>query len=636
MEFLILGPLVVRSGEGEVAISAPRQRIVLTTLLLNPNKIISVDRIAQFVWDDPLPPSAAATVRTYVMRLRRALGPFGVERIQTRAPGYRIQIHDDDTDLGRFLSHRRAAKTLAESGQLAGAVEELDRGLSLWRSDPFTDVPCTRLHESESGHLRELRLQTLGWRVDMQLELHRHAEILPELRRVVREHPLNEAFVGRLMLALFRAGQQPEALELFQRVRDDLIGQFGMEPGSELREMQARILRGEDGSVITIAPPPNSDPPAAGAEIPLPAQLPPRVRDFIGRDSESHELTELLITRSDPRQAAAAGIVTGAAGIGKTSLLLRVAHAVADEFPDGQLYASLIGPDGSSVDPGALALRFLTSLGVPRAAIPDSDTSRLALYRSVVAQRRVLIVLDDVCDASQARPLLPAGGDSRSLVGSRRRLADLDGSVTIALAPLDEQIAMDLLAGIIGKERVDNEIESARSVVQACSGLPLALRIIGLRLLNRPNRRLDDTARRLADPQRILNELQVGDLSIRAPLDRWYRALGHRPKDGDELRKAFRWLGMISSRHIRPHTIAVLLECSENRAEDLLEELAEVHVLRGPNRGHYTIDRLSWAFARERLYQEELSGYYIAALRRLSQHGYPTDVPFGPPERLLS
>ncbi|MFI1919544.1 BTAD domain-containing putative transcriptional regulator [Nocardia sp. NPDC020380] len=621
-----------------MAISAPRQRIVLTTLLLNPNKIVSVDRIAQFVWDDPLPPSAAATVRTYVMRLRRALGPFGVERIQTRAPGYRIQIQDNDTDLGRFLSHRRTAKTLAESGELAGAVEELDRGLSLWRSDPFTDVPCSRLHESESGHLRELRLQTLGWRVDMQLELHRHAEILPELRRVVREQPLNEAFVGRLMLALFRAGQQPEALELFQRVRDELVGQFGMEPGVELREMQRRILRGEDQPAITITSTPLSDPPPVveNAEMPMPAQLPPEVRDFTGRSGETHALYELLTARSDSGQAVAAGIVTGAAGIGKTSLLLRVAHAASGDFPDGQLYASLAGPDGSPVDPGSLATRFLISLGLPGAAIPDSDINRLALYRSVLARRRVLIVLDDVCDAAQVRPLLPGSGDSRVLVGSRRRLSDLDGSSTIALAPLDEHIAMDLLAGIIGKKRIDNEIQSARSVVQVCSGLPLALRVIGLRLLNRPNRSLDETARRLADPQRLLNELQVGDLSMRTALDRWYEALGQRPRDGDELRKAFRWLGMISSRHIRPHTIAVLLECSENRAEDLLEDLAEVHLLRGPNRDRYTIDRLSWAFARERLYQEELSGYYIAALRRLSQHGYPTDVSFGPAERLPS
>ncbi|WP_405182238.1 NB-ARC domain-containing protein [Nocardia sp. NBC_01377] len=618
-----------------MAISAPRQRIVLTTLLLNPNKIVSVDRIARFVWDDPLPPSAAATIRTYVMRLRRALGPFGVERIQTCAPGYRIRIQENDTDLGRFLSHRREAKALAESGDLAGAVEELDRGLGLWRGDPFIDVRHSRLHESESGHLRELRLQTLGWRLDMQLELHRHAEILPELRKVVREQPLNEAFIGRLMLALFRSGQQPEALGLFQRVRDDLIGQFGMEPGLELREIQRRILHGEDERAHTRLSAPHSDAPhtVENAEIPMPAQLPPEVRGFTGRFGKTRELHELLTDRADSRRPATAAIVTGAAGIGKTSLLLRVAHAASGDFPDGQLYASLAGHGGAAADPAGVATRFLIGLGLSRSAIPDGDTAQLALYRSVVTRRRVLIVLDDVVDASQVRPLMPGSGDSRILIGSRRRLADLQGSSTVALAPLADDTAMDLLAGIIGKGRIDADTDSARSIVRTCSGLPLALHIVGLRVLNRPNRDLDETARRLADPQRILDELQVGDVAVRSAIGRVYETLGHRPRDGDDLRRAFRWLGMIPSRQIRPHTLAVLLECSEHRAEELLEDLADVHLLRGLNGDHYTIDRLSWAFARERLYKEELSGYYIAALGRLSQHGYPTDMSYASAER---
>ncbi|MFI9503692.1 BTAD domain-containing putative transcriptional regulator [Nocardia sp. NPDC052566] len=636
MEFQILGPLVVRSGDREVAVSAPRQRIVLTTLLLNPNKVVSVGRIAQFVWDDPLPPSAAATVRTYVMRLRRVLGAFGAERIQTCAPGYLIRIEDSDTDLGRFLAHRAAAKTLAVSGDLAGAVAELDRGLGLWRSDPFVDVPCARLHESEGVHLGELRLQTLGWWVDMQLELHRHAEILPALRRVVREQPLNEAFVGRLMLALFHSGQQSEALGLYQRVRTDLIGQLGMEPGTELRAIQHRILRGERDPVAPAvqAPRPEAPPAVARVKVPTPAQLPPQPRDFAGRTTEIHRLRALLTGQVEARRPTATVVVTGAAGIGKTSLMLRGAHAAVGEFPDGQLYASFESQPGTTVEPMDLATRFLSELGVPRSTIPDGETDRLALYRSVVARRRVLIVLDDVCAASQVRPLIPGSGASRVLVGSRKRLADFDGTNTLVLDPLGEHTAMDLLTGIVGKARLDAEPEAARTIVRACSGLPLALRIAGLRLRSRPNRSMDDLAQRLADPQCVLDELQVGDAAVRSALDRVYQSLGRCARAGNDLRKAFRWLGMIPNRCVRPRTMAVLLDCSEARAEELLADLADVHLLRGQGGGNYTMDRLSASFACERMYQEELSGYYIAALRRLNRHGYTAELPVVPSGRL--
>lgn len=628
----MLGPLVVRSGDREVAVSAPRQRIVLTTLLLNPNKVVSVDRIAQFVWDEPLPPSAAATVRTYVMRLRRVLGAFGAERIQTVAPGYRIRIEESDTDLGRFLAHRIEAKRLAESGDTAAAVRELDRGLALWRSDPFVDVPCSRLHDSEGIHLAELRSQTLGWRMDMQLELHRHAEILPELRRVVREQPLHEAFVGRLMLALSRVGRQPEALGLYQRIRADLIGQFGMEPGPELRAVQRRILRGED-EPVALSTTPHTDVPAIAdtVDIPMPAQLPPAVRDFTGRVAETRDVRDLLIDGARAERPVSAVIVTGAAGVGKTSLLLRVAHAASGDFPDGQLYAGLEGAPGSPVEPACVALHCLIGLGLARSAIPDDDADRLALYRSVVARRRILIVLDDVCDAAQVRPLLPGSGESRILVGSRRRLAGLDGSSTVVLRSLDERTALDLLAGIIGRERIEAEPEAARALVRACAGLPLALRITGLRALSRPNRSLCETGHRLSNPAQVLDELQIGDLAVRSALARVYEALGRCSRKGSELCKAFRCLSMIPDHNIDARTVAVLLECSPGHAEELLDDLADAHLLNAAGGGHYTMDRLTAAFACERMYQEELSGSYVAALRRLGRSGYPADLPVAPP-----
>ncbi|WP_324612771.1 AfsR/SARP family transcriptional regulator, partial [Streptomyces scabiei] len=225
---------------------AARQRVILAALVLNANRVVPVDNIASFVWDGTPPPSAVATIRTYVMRLRQVLGMAGRARITTRAPGYLIELEEDETDLGRFTAHRKTADALVQAGRTAQAAEELRRALALWRHDPLMDVPSRTLQDMEVSHLQRLHLQTRIWCVDLELDLQRHAEILPELWQMVREHPLHEGLIGRLMLALFRSGQQPEALDLFQRTRAALIDQLGTEPGSELRAVQRRILRAED------------------------------------------------------------------------------------------------------------------------------------------------------------------------------------------------------------------------------------------------------------------------------------------------------------------------------------------------------------------------------------------------------
>ncbi|WSN14909.1 NB-ARC domain-containing protein [Micromonospora sp. NBC_01699] len=620
---------MVRSGDSEVTISAPRQRVVLTTLLLSPNKVVPVDRIAKLVWDNPLPPSAAATVRTYVMRLRQVLGKAGAERIVTRAPGYLLRAEEDETDLGRFHAHRRAAKRLAERDDLPGAVAELDQGLGLWRNDPFLDVPSPRLRDSEGVHLRELRLQALGWRVDMQLFLGRHAELLPELRQIVAEQPFNEAFVGRLMLALARAGQQPEALELYRRTRADLIAEFGMEPGNDLREIQGRILRTEAKSPASVAvwggpAHPVRDERAGSeeeveveVETLLPAQLPPAVHDFTGRAPETRELAALLTSPASPALVA---VITGGPGVGKTSLLLRAAHAARADFPDGQLYTSLEDDHGRPSDPADVAGRFLVGLGVPEHAVPSRGTDRLATYRSVIARRRVLVVLDDVTSGSQVGPLMPGSGDSRVLVSSRSHLVDVDWSRTIQLAALDDDESLGLLAGIIGREQTDAAPEAVRWIVHACSGLPLALRVAGLRVAHRTHRKLDALARRLADPRRILDELQFGELVVRTALDRAYDDLAAQGRNGTDLRLTLRRLGMIPPRCIRPPTVGALLECSPEQAEELLDDLVDAHLLRAEDGGCYQMPWLIWVHAQERMYREELSGYYVAAVERLARY----------------
>jgi DNA-binding SARP family transcriptional activator len=621
MEFLLLGPLIIRSGTDELTVSAPRQRIILATLLLNPNRVVAVDHIADLIWDGAPPPSAAATVRTYVMRLRRVLGEAGTARLTTRAPGYQIRLDEEETDLGRFHAHRRAASALAATGNLHGAVRELQQGLSLWRHAPLLDVPSRALHEVEVFHLQKLRLQTIGWSMDMELALQRHAEILPELWRVVREDPLDEAFVGRLMIALYRSGQKPEALALFQRTRAALIDQFGMEPGAELREIQGRILRGEDELPATSATMLRSERPATGDDQSrvVPAQLPRELPDFTARTGETLDLQNLLTGREPSTQAVTTITLTGRGGVGKTALALRAAHAVRDSFPDGQLYADLHGTHERPADPGEVTARFLAGLGVPQSSIPASDTDRSALYRSLLADRRVLVLLDDARSAAQVRMLIPGSGASRVLITSRGCLADLEGSRTVSLPTFDESASLELLGKIISEQRVDAEPQAARRLLRACSGLPMAIRIAGVRLLGRPRQKLSEFARRLADPRRLLDELQIGDVAVRATLDTAYSLLRHRAPHGIDLRAAFRRLATVHPWCIRPEKAAALLECSEDQAVDVLDDLVDAHLLCARGEACYSLDWLLHAYASERADREERAEHPEEALHGLSQ-----------------
>lgn len=642
MKFLLLGPLTVRLHDRDVQVSAPRQRVVLATLLLNANHVVSVERIARYVWDGVPPPSAAATVRTYVMRLRQALGEQAAARIVTRAPGYLIGLDEQESDLGQFTAHRRRAACLAESGDLAGSAAELALALARWRDDPLADIPSQTLRDVEGRYLNELRLQTLEMRFDAELALQRHAELVPELWRLVREHPLREALVGRLMLALFRSGRQSEALDLYQRTRSLLVEQLGAEPSAALREVQRRILSAEDppaaaarghttarpdrcrGPLTAGDPAPTarsahpadeSEPlPPRGRQAlswdgpgrPRPAQLPAVVPVLTARAEQLRALHRILTTAEPPTGSVTTAVVTGRGGIGKSALALRAAHALRARFPHGQLYADL-GGGSSPLAPGAVLLRFLTDLGVPRAAIPATEAEREALYRSLTSGNRVLVLLDDAHDSAQIRPLVPGSGGSRLLVTSRRRLADLDSAQTVALPPLDETAALELLGSVIGPARVEAEPQAARRVVAVCAGLPLAVRIAGARQLERPHRSLADLAQRLSATPRLLDELHTGDLGIRRCLDADHIGLRRRPPNGLDPAAVFALLGATNASFTSRGRVAALLGCSEERAEEALDALVEAHLLHPPRAGRYRLDALLQAYARERAQDADLS-----------------------------
>ncbi|MET9401783.1 BTAD domain-containing putative transcriptional regulator [Kitasatospora sp. NPDC002965] len=623
VQFGMLGPLSVRVDGGEREVPAPRQRVVLALLLINANRVVSVDRIAAAVWDGGRPPSAAATVRTYVMRLRQVLGGQAGRRILTSAPGYRIELDEDETDLGRFTAHRARAAAHIRAGELEPASAEYSAALELWRGEPLVDIPSRTLREVEGRYLHELRLQTVESRLDVDLALGRHAEIMPELWREVQESPLREALVSRLMLALFRAGRQSEALALFQLTRTALIDQLGAEPGPELREMQRRILAADDSAgtdapkADTAGPEPQRPGPYPGEpRRPRPAQLPAGPPELVGRSAKERELANRLLAELP---TAAVTVVTGSGGIGKSVLALRVAHGVRDRFGHGQLYADLGGTENPA-EPGEVLARFLTDLGVAAEAIPADPDQAALLYRSLTADRRVLVVLDDARGAAQVRPLLPGGRAGRVIVTSRDRLADLDGAHTILLEPLDEPASLELLGSIVGHRRVEAEPQAARSVVRRCAGLPLAVRIVGARYLGRPHWDLGRLAARLARSARLLDELRVGDLGVRIGLERDYRTL---QRDAPRLPSlpdpaaAFRMLGAVGAEHTDARIAAVLLDCQVDTAEAVLETLADAHLLHARGCGRYHLDDLLRAYARERAEAEDPPERRAETLRRL-------------------
>ncbi|WP_262697771.1 MULTISPECIES: AfsR/SARP family transcriptional regulator [Streptomyces] len=581
MDFALLGPLVINVEGRQLTVPAARQRVLLAALLLNANRVVSADRLSHFLWDGFPPSSAPATLRTYVMRLRQVLGHQVGRRIVTRSPGYLIELDEYESDLGRFAAHRRAGESAIACGDLSTGADELSRALSLWRDEPLLDIPSSTLCDVEARHLQELRRQTVAKRIDVELELGRHHGMLPELWRLVLQNPLDEPMAARLILALSRSGQQAEALQVFQRSRALLIDQLGAEPGPELRRMQQRVLRDDEPRPsaghekrVTVARP--------ARNRPRPAQLPVAPTALAGRAGEAATLRSLMCSpASDPGSAVIVAL-TGGPGVGKSALALRLAHGLRDTFQDGQLFAELRDANGRPASPADVLARFLTDLGLRRSAVPHSLAERAYLYRSLTADRQMLVVLDDAHDAAQVRSLIPGSGGSRLIITSRSHLADLEGAYTFTVRPLPEDASLELLGGVVGHQRVREEPFAARRIASVCAGLPLALRIAGARCLTREEWSLDDMAERLTSSGRLLDELRVGDLTVGTGLRSQYAALrAHSarlgPPAGPVPDAAFRALGVLGAADVTPEPVAVMLNCRVHQAQDTLERLPSSH-----------------------------------------------------------
>ncbi|MEU8777966.1 BTAD domain-containing putative transcriptional regulator [Streptomyces sp. NPDC048606] len=580
--FAVLGPVRARRGGETLPSGSPQQRALLAVLLLRDGRTATAPELIDAIWGDEPPQQALATIRTYASRLRKILDP-GL--LVTDAGGYAIRLRRQEAlDLGVARALAGDADKARAAGDRTLARTLLARALDLWDGEPLAGVPGPHA-ETERTRLAEWRLQLQETRLDLDLEVGHHAEAVSELTALTAAHPLRERLRELLMLALYRSGRQAEALAVYADTRRLLADELGVDPRPELSALQQRILNAD--AELAHAEDPTQ---AAAPVLVRPAQLPATVPDFTGRAPFVAELGEILSDAAG--QVMAVSALAGIGGVGKTTLAVHVAHAARPHFPDGQLYADLQGTDPRPAQPEAVLGSFLRALGTPDSAIPDSAADRAALYRSVLDGRRVLVLLDNARDAAQVRPLLPGTAGCAALVTSRVRMSGLAGAHLVDLDVMSPEEALQLFTRIVGTERVGAERQAALDVVGACGFLPLAIRIAASRLAARRTWTVSVLAAKLADERRRLDELQAGDLAVKATFELGYGQLEPAQQ------RAFRLLGLADGPDISLAAAAAVLNLPEHDTEDLLEALVDCSLLESAAPGRYRFHDLVRLYAR--------------------------------------
>jgi DNA-binding SARP family transcriptional activator len=578
-------------------------------LALNANRVITVDQLVDAVWGVHPPSTPRTQIQICVSGLRKTLRTIGcTARITTLDPGYVLEIDGDKLDRHVFDRLVRSAQTHEAADRLDEAVGSLRSALALWRGPALTDVPGEVIGAA-ARRLDERRVTADSERLRLELAMGRHAEIIPDLRALVDENPMREELYANLMLALYRAGRQTEALEAFREARAVLVEEVGIEPTERLRSLERAILNREKGlDAPQHVPPPQVTAGEVGG------QLPAGIADFTSRETLLAEIRSLLSTgHGDPAGFLPIVGLSGRGGIGKSCLAVQAAHMLGESFPDGQLYANLRGSRHDQA--GDVLARFLRALGVPAAAIPDSLREREELYRSKLTGRRILVVLDNVEDEYQVPPLLPGVPRCGVIVTSRSGLSALSGARWIHLTGLDREQSLALLTRQLGEDRVAGEREAAVDLVRLCAGLPLALRIAAARLIARPHLRIADFVALLADEDRRLDELSHGCLELRSTINSSYEAL---PEDA---RRLLRRLSVIESAEFPGWAAAALLDTGVRPAWALIESLVDAGMLDAVAHSasgsvRYGFPDFVRAFAREQLEARESSAARAEATRR--------------------
>ncbi|MFF4189810.1 BTAD domain-containing putative transcriptional regulator [Nonomuraea sp. NPDC001831] len=597
----------VRVGDRPVVLQGARQERTLATLLLDAGRVVTVDQLVDVVWDEP-PASARRQIQDLVTRLRRQLVDAGAAPglITTQRAGYLLEPGEHGLDTRAFEALAAAARRTAAQDP-AGAVAGYREALSLWRGAFLAGIRGQPF-EGAARIWQERRLAVVEECLTLELSLGRHHEVTAEALALVEQHPYRESLVELLMRALHGSGRLADALDVYRALRRRLADELGLDPGADLRRLHDVLLRSQAGAV-----------PAAQSSGHVAAMLPPGVYGFAGRDAELARLDGLLAGAAEQPTALVVAAVTGAPGVGKTALAVHWAHRVRDRFPDGQLYLNLRGFDqsGQPMTPVEAVRVFLDALGVPAGRVPAGIEAQSGLYRSLLAGRRMLIVLDNARDAEQVRPLLPGAPGCLVLVTSRDQLSGLvaaEGAHPLRLDLLSVPEARELLARRLGGDRVAAEPGATAEIIERCARLPLALAVIAARAAIHPGFPLAAIAGELPAVHDSLDAFDADGTQLRHVFSWSHQGLSAAAG------RMFRLLGLHPGPDLTLPAAAGLAGLPVERARPLLAELCRAHLLTEHAPGRYTFHDLLRAHAVELVQELADEPERRAATRRLLDH----------------
>ncbi|MFD8685502.1 BTAD domain-containing putative transcriptional regulator, partial [Streptomyces sp. NPDC059651] len=618
MRFQLLGPIAASCGGHPIPLGSPKQRCVLAALLLAPGKTLSTEQLIQCVWGDFPPATARSTLHSYVARLRGSLRrQDSAVAIVRRAGSYVCTVPADDVDLHRFrdlTAEARAAGSGVESERI------LEEALALWRGEPLSGI-AGDWAEAMRARLRQERLAAELDRIDRRLSVGEAGGLTAELRDLAAENPWDERLVAQLMTVLFRCGRQAEALDHFESFRRGLAEKFGVDPGAALRGLHEAILR--DDPELSASPAPAAPAQDVAVAAPRPdwfvqCQLPPAGPVFVGRSGHMEELEDLL-TRAAQGTPVGPVVITGSPGVGKTTLAVHLGHRLRAAFPDGQWYVQMPAAGDRPRDPSEILTSLLHASGMDAAASLGTVDDQAAAFRSRLADRRVLLVIDNAADAEQVRPLLPGTAGAAVLITARTELRGLSVSHAahaVRLQVLEPGEARALLSGILGEERVAAEPEAAGRLAEQCARLPLALRIAAANLAARPGRSLATYATELADGARLTKLSIAGDRqAVRTAFDHSYAELE------PSAARLFALLGLHPGPEFSTEAAAALLGAEPSVAEELLDVLAAASLVQRTATDRFQFQDLLRLYAAEHAAEdplheeawERLCDWYLAA-----------------------
>jgi DNA-binding SARP family transcriptional activator len=649
---------ILDNGEN-ILPTAPKPRQVISLLLLRRNAVVRIDELVCELWEDRPPTSAMTTLQTYIYKLRKTLMERQAdELLSTRPGGYMLKVPESSIDLHRFEMNASEGQAMLKSGDPSGAAETLRGALAMWRGQALVDVVKGELLSSYTTRLEEHRLRTLEQRIEADLWLGRHRELVSELKSLMFIYPLHEHLHALLMIALYRSGRRSEALEVYQELRRNMVEDLGLEPGKDLIRLQQSLLSdtpldkcwptlqsspGEAAPVILAAPvtgnavaaaapvtgkavtapvtgkavvlaaPVTGNAVAAAAPVTgkavfVPAQLPPDITEFTGRATLVKEITSRLTAVEEARTAPPMTVIAGMAGVGKTALAIHVGQTLCAHFTDGQLYADLRDSCDSQPNAANVLRDFLRTLGVAESEVPESLDERSKLFRSATAHRRLLMVLDDVSSLAEVSPLLPSGSQCAVVMTTRHRLHGLTESSNVMLDVLDDAESIELLTHLTGRDHLKQAPQAVGGLVKLVGRLPLALRCIGSRLAMVPGYPVTEMVDQLARSRRILDLFRIGHLDLRSRYAVTYGRLSYLEQN------IFCLLSLLDGADFTiKQAAAALVDWDPASVEGILERLTDNHLIQIVSyidgEIHYSFHPLILSYARERLI-DVLAGEY--------------------------